>query len=97
MAVEHFVAFKFKPDVSEARREEHMENLRSLESQIGVIRSLRCGRNFTDRAKGFDYGLIVTVADRHSLQVYADHPSHIAVAGPLKADCDDVFALDFEC
>lgn len=96
MPIEHFVAFKFKPDVPESRREEHMAALRELVSEIDAIGALRCGRNFSERAKGFDYGLIVTVADPEALKTYLEHPAHLEAAGPLKADCDDVMAVDFE-
>lgn len=97
MPIEHFVTFKFKPDVPEARREAHMDALRKLPATIDAIDALRCGKNFSERAKGFDYGLIVTVADTQALKAYLEHPDHITAAGPLKADCDDVMAVDFAC
>lgn len=97
MAIEHVVAFKFKAGIPESTRESHMTALRELVPQIEAIEALRCGKNFSDRAQGFDYGLIVTVADRKGLQAYLEHPAHLAAAGPLKADCEDVLAIDFAC
>lgn len=97
MPIEHFVAFKFKSEVPETRRETHMVALRELVGQIDAIDALRCGQNFSERAQGFDYGLIVTLADREALKTYLEHPAHQAAAGPLKADCEDVMAVDFEC
>ena len=96
MAVEHFVAFKFKDNVSPERRAEHMAGLRGLKEKVPGILSLSCGENFSQRAQGFHIGLIVTLEDRAALKVYADHPEHVAVGKPLIADCQDVLALDYE-
>lgn len=96
MAVEHFVAFKFREDISAERIDEHIANLRSLVGKVPTIQSLRCGRNFSDRAQGFHVGLIVTFASRDDLATYATHPEHVAVGKPLIGDCADVLAVDFE-
>ncbi|MEX2387843.1 MAG: Dabb family protein, partial [Phycisphaeraceae bacterium] len=68
---------------------------RSLKTKVPGIRHLAVGENFTDRSGGFTHGLLVTLESRAALKVYADHPEHVAVAGPLKADAE-LRALDFE-
>jgi len=60
----------------------------------GII-SLRLGKNFTDRAKGFTHGLVVTLENKAALPIYADHPEHMAVATELRKDAE-VMAMDFE-
>ena len=96
MAVEHMVAFKFKPEISPERIDVHQQALWTLKNQVPDILNLQVGDNFSERAKGFHLGLIVTLTSREALKVYANHPAHVAVARPLIADCEDVFALDFE-
>lgn len=96
MPVEHFVAFKFKQEISQARRAEHLAGLRGLHGKVPGILRLSAGENFSPRGKGFDLGLIVTFADRAALKTYADHPEHVAVGKPLIADCEDVLAVDYE-
>ncbi|MFA9477890.1 Dabb family protein [Phycisphaerales bacterium AB-hyl4] len=95
MAVEHMVWIKFNDDVSEARKREHLDGLRSLKGKVPGIEKLAVGENFTDRSGGFTHGLLVTLTSRDALKVYADHPEHVAVAGPLKADAE-LRALDFD-
>ncbi|MEX2672900.1 MAG: Dabb family protein [Phycisphaeraceae bacterium] len=95
MAVEHMVWLKFNEGVSADRVEEHVENLRSLAGRIPVVESVKIGKSFTDRARGFTHGMIVTLADREALPLYLNHPDHIDVAGPLREDAE-VMAMDIE-
>ena len=95
MPVDHMVWIKFNDGVSDERIAEHLAGLRSLIDRVPAIRDLRVAANFTDRARGFTHGLIVTVADRDGLQQYLDHPEHVAVAGPLKEDAE-LMAMDIE-
>lgn len=95
MAVEHMVWLKFNEDVTSDRVTEHVENLRSLADRIPVVESVRIGRSFTDRARGFTHGMIVTLADRESLPLYLNHPDHIDVATPLREDAE-IMAMDIE-
>ncbi|MFW6060377.1 MAG: Dabb family protein [Phycisphaeraceae bacterium] len=93
--VEHMVWIRFKPGVSEARQREHLDGLRSLKGRVPGIERIAVGENFTDRAQGYTHGLLVTLTDRAALQTYADHPEHVAVAGPLREDAD-LLAMDIE-
>jgi hypothetical protein len=95
MAVDHMVWIRFHEGVGEDRIAEHLANLRSLAQRVPAVQDLRVGANFTDRARGFTHGLIVTVADRDALQQYLEHPDHVAVAGPLKEDAE-LMAMDIE-
>ncbi|MAX24866.1 MAG: stress protein [Phycisphaeraceae bacterium] len=95
MPVQHMVWIKFREEITEARQEEHLAGLRSLESKIPGILHLSVGKNFTDRAQGFTHGLLVTLQSKEALEVYAPHPEHVAVAGPLREDAV-LMAMDFE-
>ncbi len=95
MAVQHMVWIKFKADITETRINEHLEGLRSLTAKVPGITALSAGKNFTDRANGFNHGLLVTLESRDALDAYQVHPEHVAVAVPLKADAD-LMAMDIE-
>ena len=97
MSVEHMVWIKFKDGVSAERKRQHMENLLALAETVQAIQSIRAGENFTDRAKGFTHGLVVTVATRQDLPRYLNHPKHVEAAGPMKEDAAEVVAMDIEC
>lgn len=97
MPVEHMVWIKFKESVPPARRKEHMDNLAALMEHVPAIESIRVGENFTDRAKGFTHGLVVTVATRADLPRYLNHPRHVEAAAPMKQDAEEVMAMDIEC
>lgn len=96
MPVEHMVWFRFRDDVSEVRRREHLEALRGLQGVVPGILRLAVGENFTARALGCQLGLSVTLESRSALEGYQVHPSHVAIAQGLRADCADILALDFE-
>ncbi len=95
MAVQHMVWMKFNDSITADRIDWHMNNLAGLAVKIDVIQHLSVGPSFTDRARGYTHGLLVTLADRNALTTYLDHPEHIAVAKPLKEDAD-VMAVDIE-
>ena len=96
MTVEHIVWIKFKPGIGPDRIAEHLAALASLPDRVPTIVNLRLGENFTDRANGYTHGLIVTFANRASLETYATHPQHVPIADALKQDAD-LLAMDFEC
>lgn len=95
MKVEHMVWFKWNEGVSASQAEQYMADLRALVGKVPGIIALKCGVNFTDRARGFTHGLSVTLESREGLKVYADHPEHMAVATRIRKDAE-VMAMDFE-
>ena len=95
MAVQHMVWFKFHDGVTPERIAHHMRALQALHTLVPGIRLLKMGANFTDRARGFTHGLLVTFDSRASLQAYSTHPSHVAVATAIRAEAD-VMAMDFD-
>ena len=93
--IEHMVWIRFHDGVSDDAIEQHLAGLRSLPDKVPGIVKLAVGENFTDRSGGFTHGLLVTLESRDALKTYADHPEHVAVAGPLKRDAE-LRAMDFE-
>ena len=95
MAVHHMVWIKFHEGVSAERIAEHIHNLATMDEQIPAIQATAVGENFTDRAKGFTHGLIVTVETREDLPRYLQHPHHVKIATPLREDAE-LMAMDIE-
>ncbi len=89
------VWFKWNEGVTPAQIEQHLSGLRSLTEKVPGIIALKCGLNFTDRARGFTHGLSVTLESLEGLKIYADHPEHMAVATKIRSDAE-VMAMDFE-
>ena len=95
MPVEHMVWMKWNPGVTKERIEHHLAGLRTLKGKVPGIVALSCGENFTNRSEGYTHGLIVTLESRAALDVYRDHPDHVAVAKPMAADAK-LIAMDYE-
>ncbi len=95
MPVNHMVWIRFRDDVPEERIAAHLAGLRSLATEVPVVRELTLGRNFTDRANGCTHGLSVILDDRAALATYAVHPRHVEVATALRRDAH-LLALDYQ-
>ena len=95
--IEHLVLFKFKADAPPGQAERVAAALKVLKNKIPGIIHLTSGLNFSDRAKGYELGLVVRFLDRAALDHYAQHPEHVAVVEKLvKPHAADVLALDYE-
>ncbi len=95
--VEHIVLFQWKDTATPKQIEAVMTGLKGLKDKIPGIVDLSCGKNFTDRSRGFEYGLVVRFRDREALDAYQPHPEHQKVvqnfiqpilAGILAVDYD---------
>ena len=95
--IHHTVLFKFKPAVSQATKDTVVRELEALVHQIPEIDSIRVAKNFSERGKGFDLMLISTFLTKADLEVYGQHPKHLAViATYIKPNLDDIIVGDAE-
>jgi hypothetical protein len=92
----HTVWFKLKDGVTDEQKQEMLDALDALPSQIEEISSLACGEDFCGRSQGFHIGLVVSFATRADLEAYAPHPFHQNFIARFKPLWEDVAALDFE-
>jgi hypothetical protein len=92
----HTVWFKLKADVSEEQKQEMIDALDDLPSQIEEISSLACGEDFCGRSQGYQVGLVVSFARREDLEAYSPHPIHQNFVARYKPLWESVMALDFE-
>lgn len=95
--IEHVVLFKWREDAAPEAIAAAMEGLRGLKARIPGILALSCGENFSERAQGFQCGLVVRFVDRAALETYGPHPAHQQVVqeliNPIRAD---IIAVDYE-
>merc|ERR1712000_29986 len=94
MSFHHIVLLSFKEDTTDEQKKTFFSTLDALKDVPNVI-SVKHGKNVTDRAKGFEYGLVVVLKDRQAELDYQKHDLHIKVLDALKPIKKDVLAMDF--
>ena len=92
----HIVIWKYREDVSQSEREEHVAQLRRLPSLIPEIRTFEVGFDVLNLPRSYNVGLVATFSDRAALGIYSDHPEHLKVASFGRALSEHVASVDFE-
>lgn len=92
----HIVIWKYRADVDQEVRDEHVRLLRRLKDKIPQIQSLSVGADVLRLPRSFDSGLVVQFQDREALEVYTVHPEHILVADMGRRISEQVASVDFE-
>ena len=92
----HIVIWKYKPEVGEDERREHVERLRRLPSIIHEVQSFDVGFDVLKLPRSYDTGLASTFRDRAALEAYTVHPEHAAVADFGRTISEHVASVDFE-
>ena len=91
----HIVCWKYKPEITEAEREDHRAKLKNLPGVIPDILSFSVGADVLRLERSFDTGLVATYAGREALDAYTDHPEHQKVAALGKQISQQVVSVDF--
>ena len=92
----HMVVWKYRADVPQTTREDHVERLRSLRSIVPGIESLSVGFDTLHLPRSFDTGLVAIFHDRAGLDAYTIHPEHVKVAEFGRSLSEMVASVDFE-
>jgi len=92
----HIVCWKYKPDTTDAQRDDHIAKLRALPAVIPNIESFEVGSDILHLERSFDTGLVSKYPDRAALDFYTDHPEHQKVATLGKQIAEKVVSVDFE-
>jgi hypothetical protein len=93
--VAHIVLFRFK-DEAKVHLDAALDQLKSMVGKVEAIHDLKAGKDFVHSGRSYDLGLVVTVADRHALEVYDQHPAHQPVKKFLGPLYESAVAVDFE-
>ncbi len=92
----HIVVWKYRADVEQDVREEHLNRLRRLPSVVPEVLSLKVGTDVLGLPRSYDSGLVATFRDRAALDAYTVHPDHILVADMGRNISEHVVSVDFE-
>jgi hypothetical protein len=92
----HLVVWKYKPEIEQAIREEHVTQLRRLASIIKEVESLSVGFDVLHLSRSYDTGLSAVFRDRAALEAYTVHPEHVKVANFGRTISEHVVSVDFE-
>jgi hypothetical protein len=92
----HIVIWKYRVDVEQEVREEHVALLRGLTARIPEIVSLSVGFDTLGLPRSYDTGLVAVFRDRAGLDAYSVHPEHIKVAEFGRKISEHVASVDFE-
>ena len=91
----HIVIWKYRADVEEELRQEHVSLLRKLPSLIDGIESFEVGFDVLRLPRSYDAGLVSVFRDRAALDAYTVHPEHILVAEFGRTISENVVSVDF--
>ena len=92
----HIVVWKYRPDVPQTTRDEHVARLRSLSTVVSGIESLSVGPDTLHSPRSFDTGLMAVFTDRAALDAYSEHPEHVKVVEFGRSITDLMAKVDFE-
>jgi hypothetical protein len=92
----HIVIWKYRAEVPQTTREEHVTKLRSLSSLVPEIESFSVGLDILHLSRSYDSGLVALFRDRAALDAYTVHPDHVKVAEFGRAISESVASVDFE-
>lgn len=91
----HIVIWKYRKDITQEERSEHMALLRRLPSVIPNIVSFNVGSDILNLPRSYDTGLVAVFPNRAALDEYTVHPEHIKVAEYGKIVSEHVASVDF--
>jgi hypothetical protein len=92
----HIVIWKYREEVEQEVREEHVAQLRGLRAIIPEVISLSVGFDILNLPRSYDTGLVAVFHDRAGLDAYAVHPEHVKAAEFGRKISAHVASVDFE-
>ena len=91
----HVVIWKYKADIDQETREEHVNLLRNLAGIVPEVKSLEVGFDTIGLPRSYDTGLVAVFDDRAGLDAYTVHPEHVKVANFGRTISEHVASVDF--
>jgi hypothetical protein len=92
----HIVIWKYREEVEQEVREEHVTLLIGLRAFIPELISLSVGCDILNLPRSYDTGLVAVFRDRAGLDTYTVHPEHIKAAEFGRKISAHVASVDFE-
>ncbi len=91
----HIVIWKYRQDITQVERDEHITLLRRLPLLIPDIISFNVGFDMLHLPRSYDTGLVAIYPNREALDAYTVHPEHVKVADYGKTISEHVASVDF--
>ena len=91
----HIVIWKYRSDVEQFARDEHVRLLDKLRTVIPEVRSLVVGFDILHLKRSYDTGLVALFDDQAVLNAYTVHPEHVKVAEFGRQISEHVASVDF--
>lgn len=91
----HIVVWKYRADIEQLIRDEHVARLRRLPSVIGGVESFSVGFDTLHLPRSYHTGLVAVFRDRAALDAYTVHPEHVLVADFGRSISEHVASVDF--
>jgi len=95
MTVQHLVWLKAPEGVSDSDMERLMMKIKQLKTIPAVV-DISAGKNFKNTGHGYQYGVIMTYADKAAQRSYIEHPLHKELRDEIKNMNVAMMALDYE-
>jgi len=92
----HIVVWRYRTDVAQSARDEHVARLKNLSRVVPGIESFSVGFDMLHLPRSYDTGLVAVFRDRAALDAYTVHPNHVKVAEFGRSISDLVASVDFE-
>lgn len=95
--VVHTVLFQFKAEASAEQVAGLMKSIGQLNKTIPGILQVSCGRNFSERSKGYTHAVVMHFADTAALKSFYVHAEHQRlIREQIKPILADMIVIDFE-
>ena len=91
----HIVVWKYRADVEQETRDEHVSMLSALGGIIPEVKSLSVGFDVVKIPRSYDTGLVAVFENRSGLDAYTVHPEHVKVADFGRTISEHVVSVDF--
>ena len=91
----HIVCWKYKEEITETQREEHITKLKNLPTIISDIISYNVGYDILRLDRSYDTGLVAVFPSREALDAYTVHPAHQEVVNLGRQIAAHVISVDF--
>ena len=91
----HIVVWKYRADVEQEIRDDHVAALRKLASIIPEVKNLSVGFDTLDLPRSYHTGLVAVFDDMAGLDTYTVHPEHVKVANFGRSISEHVASVDF--
>ena len=91
----HIVVWKYRADIEQPIRDEHVARLRRLPSLIEGTESFSVGFDTLHLPRSYHTGLVAVFRDRAALDAYTVHPEHVLVADFGRSISEHIASVDF--